>query len=560
MARPDVNQAIRLYGEAKTLRTPHEADWRKAAAYCLPAHYGSWSTEGPATFTQSAAAARRIAYDTTGFRSLPKYKAILERLTIPSSSTWHGLTASNQELRKMYQVRKYFDEVRDVLFRLRGHPQANFRSAMSEVFGAMGVYGNGPVFIGRSDVSAIRPRGGFKYVPAPLRDVFFLVDDEGNVYAVFRRFWLNARQFKIKFKDTPMPPLVQAEASKKDPSESRMFEFVHYVCVCDHGDFDPEALDTRRHPIRGNYIAVDDKVFIGDEHGYASMPYRIPRPDTVAGTPYGFSPAILSLAAMGSASMMKKTVLKQGQKAVDPVLLAHDDGVMNGTVDQRPGAVNYGGVDAKGSLLIQKLPMGDFRVAEVMMADERKDIEDSFFVTLFQILTETPEMTATEVVERVAEKAALLAPTMGRIQSELLGPMIQREIEIATELGEMPEMPPELVEAEGDYEVIYTSPQAKGMYAEEVSGFMRSFEWASNAAQLMQDPSVLDPFNLQAAIPEITEYMGAPARWMNDPAAQEEKAGARNEQAQNAELLKNAPALASAAKTMSDMEQPRRGR
>ena len=35
-------------------------------------------------------------------------------------------------------------------------------------------------------------------------------------------------------------------------------------------------------------------------------------------------------------------------------------------------------------------------------------INDAFLVTLFQILTETPEMTATEVIERTREKGALL--------------------------------------------------------------------------------------------------------------------------------------------------------
>ena len=37
-------------------------------------------------------------------------------------------------------------------------------------------------------------------------------------------------------------------------------------------------------------------------------------------------------------------------------------------------------------------------------------INDAFLVTLFQILTETPEMTATEVIERTREKGALLSP------------------------------------------------------------------------------------------------------------------------------------------------------
>ena len=46
-------------------------------------------------------------------------------------------------------------------------------------------------------------------------------------------------------------------------------------------------------------------------------------------------------------------------------------------------------------------------------------------------------MTATEVLERAREKGALLAPTMGRQQSEALGPMIEREIDILVECGLM---------------------------------------------------------------------------------------------------------------------------
>ena len=40
-----------------------------------------------------------------------------------------------------------------------------------------------------------------------------------------------------------------------------------------------------------------------------------------------------------------------------------------------------------------------------------------------------PQMTATEVIERTNEKGILLAPTIGRQQSEYLGPMIERELD-----------------------------------------------------------------------------------------------------------------------------------
>ena len=553
MTRKPAADVLTLYEQSKSIRSVHENDWRMAAAYCLPAHYSAWQTEGPAAYQNKNSAARRIAYDTTGSRSLPKYVSILERLATPAGQKWHGLMPSDTSLRKKRRVRAYFDEVAALMFKYRYNPKARFRVSTNEVYTSMGVYGNGPIYIGERDVSALNPQRGFKYVACSMRDIFMLVDDEGELHCVFRRFFLNVRQFKLKFKDAPMPTQMQAEAKKPQPSENMYFEFVHYVAPRDDGTYDADALDMRRHPVLGEYICTKSKEYVGDQTGFRSMPYKIPRTATVAGDPYGYSPAVIALAALGGASTMKKTNLKQGNKAVDPVLLAHDDNVMNGEVDLRPGAVNYGGVDKQGRSLIVPLRGGDFRVAEVLLQDERRDIEDSFFVTLFQILTDTPEMTATEVMERVAEKAALLSPTMGRLQSELLGPMIEREIDLLSEMGDLPEMPPELVEAQGEYEVVYTSPLAKSMYAEEVSGFMRSVEMSLGIANATQDMSQLDHYNFDDALPEIADYMAVPARWMNGKDTIEQKRSERQEQQTQEQMMKNAPALASAAKTVTDM-------
>lgn len=554
MARLDPKDAIKLYEQAKSIRSVEENDWRMAAAYCLPSHYSAWQTDGPASYHQNNAAARRVQYDTTGTRSLPKYVSILERIATPVGQRWHGLMPSDVRLRKNRRVKAYFDALQDLLFKMRYDPKAWFRTASSEMYTSMGVYGNGPIYIGQRRTTPVSRLPGFRYIACPMRDVFFLVDDDGEVVAVFRRFWLNVRQFKQKFPDTPFPSQMQSEAAKPVPNEQQYFEFVHYVTMRG-SDYDPQALDARRHPIVGSYICVKSQEYVGDETGFRSMPYRIPRTATIAGNPYGISPAVSVLAALGGASTVKKTYLKQGNKAVDPVLLAYDDGVLNGEVDLRPGAVNYGGVDKQGRELIKPLVTGNFRVAETLLADERRDIEDSFFVTLFQILNDTPEMTATEVMERVAEKASLLSPTMGRLQSEFLGPCIEREIDMLDEMGLLPQMPPELIEAKGEYEVVYTSPLAKGQYAEEVSGFMRAVEMALGVANATQDPSHLDHFDFDTAIPEISDYMAVPARWTNDPKRIEAKRENRNAQAKEAELLKNAPALASAAQTAASMGQ-----
>lgn len=554
MARPLASDEIVRYNEAKTARNPNENDWRMASAYCLPRHYSSWTHDNVANYgNQGAAQTRRIAYDSTGALALPKYAAILERLATPYPQRWHGLQATNKALMRSNRVRDYFDTLGQLLFDKRYVARAMFRQSIAEVYTSLGCYGTGPIYLGQRSPNALSRTPSLLYKACPLRDVFVLLNDEGEVDTVFRRFFLNVRQFKQKFPNEPLPMcMASSVANGAKPKENDYKEFVHVVHP--RTDHDPEALDARRHPIVSSYICVPDQAYVGEEQGFRSMPYLTPRTFTEPGDPYGYAPSLQALAAMGTASSIKKTHLRQGQKAVDPVLLAHDDGVMN-PVDLRPGAINYGGVNKQGQKLIMALDAGNFQVSEKMMEDERRDINDSFFVNLFQILIETPEMTATEVVERTAEKSALLAPTMGRLQSELLGPMIERELDVLEEMGLLPEMPPELKEAQGDYQIIYTSPMAKGMYAEEVSGFMRAVEMAMNVANATQNPKYLDHFNFDTAIPEISDYMAVPARWMNDDEAKKQLADQRDKQMQEQQVMQNAAPIAGALKTAQQMQQ-----
>ena len=94
-----------------------------------------------------------------------------------------------------------------------------------------------------------------------------------------------------------------------------------------------------------------------------------------------------------------------------------------------------------GKLLVQPLPVGDIQVSEKMMEHEAALINDAFLVTLFQILTETPQMTATEALIRAQEKGAMIAPAMGRQQSEFLGPLINRELDLLSHSGMLPPAP-----------------------------------------------------------------------------------------------------------------------
>ena len=141
---------------------------------------------------------------------------------------------------------------------------------------------------------------------------------------------------------------------------------------------------------------------------------------------------------------MAKTDIRAVHKLVDPPLLLHDDGIMgNGAmqINMTPGGINFGGVNRDGRQLIQPLQTGSrVDINEQKMEQKRNAIDDAFLVTLFQILVETPRMTATEALIRSQEKGMLLTPTMGRQESEALGPLIEREIELLMTNGQLPPM------------------------------------------------------------------------------------------------------------------------
>jgi hypothetical protein len=554
MAEPTAQELVQGYNIAKLDRSPLEDQWRKNAAYVQPRDYGLWQTQnaGVSVISRSGAAdtSARIVYDATAMKSLPIYSAVLNRLSTPGGQRYHSLQANNTDLMRVRAVKIYFSVLTERLFAMRNEPRAFFRQAQGEMYGALGVYGTAP-----KTVMWRREGGGFGYKSWHLRDIFITVDDEGRLRSVFRRMMMSVLDFKSKWPGKSLPAAMQKVGEDTDAKQTRRFEFFHHVCP--QSDYDSKAIDYRRHKLVGYYVCVEGAEMIGKPEGFISMPYIVPRTETISGDPYGYSPAERAFPAIGGASATKKTVIKQGHKSLDPTMLANDDGALGGGIDTRPGKVIWGGLNAQGQELIKPLQVGaNFNVAETILQDDRKDIQDIFLVSLFQLVMASdmrnPQKTAAQVYEEIGEKAAIVDPTMGRLQSEDQGPQIEREIALLVEHGLMPEMPPEMIEAQGEYQITYASPFAKLQNSERASGYMRLKESAIAEATATGDQSILDHFNNDVAIPEIADIMSVPPTWMADAKQLQMKREGRAQQQQTENLIKAAPSMASVAKASMD--------
>lgn len=480
-------------------------------------------------------------FDSTGMVALERFGAIVDSLITPREAFWHNLRTNDKTLMRNKAVQDYFQEVTEILFEERYSATANFVSQNQRTYQHVGAYGTGAMF-----VDDLAGKKGIRYKNIHLAELYLQQNHQGLVDRVCRHFLLTAREAYKQFGDN-LPDTVIAQG-KTNPDQ--LFEFLHWCIPND--DQDPFLKDHRGMPWKSYYVSLLGNKLL-ETGGYQTFPYSIWRYRQATGEAYGRSIAMNILPSLKTLNEQKKTLLKQGHLTVDPIILAHDDGIVD-LYDGTPGSVIPGGVSKDGRSLVQAMPTGRVDVGLELMQEEQKLINDSFLVSVFQILTETPEMTATEVMERTREKGILLAPTIGRAQSEYLGPMIEREIDILSRQGRLPEMPLILRQAQGEYKIMYDSPLSRTQKAEWAAGAMRTVQQLQEVAVAMQDPSLLDYINWDIAAPHIADIYGTPSTWINDPATIQAKRQARDQQMRQQQMIDAAPAAAGLLKAQGNMK------
>lgn len=523
------DEVIRDQERMASDRANFEALWEQVAQRVLPRLDDFRSTRTPGVRRDEH------QFDSTAPLALETFAAAVESVLCPRNQKWHSLRVSDDDddLNERPDVRRYLDAVRDQLFRVRYAPEANFAGQVSELFMSLGAFGTGGLFI--EDVVG----RGIRYQAIHLAELYVAESAAGLIDKVHRRYKYTARQAMQKFGEA-LPDEIKTKAQKEPESE---FEFIH--CVKPNSERQYGKRGPRGMPFASYTVSCTGRKLLA-EGGYRTMPYSVSRYVTSPREVYGRSPAVLALANIKMLNEAMKAMIKQAQMAVDPPLLMPDDDVIR-SFQLRPGALNYGGVDANGNPLVHPLKSGsEFNVAFEVMEQMRSTINRSFLVTLFQILVDAPQMTATEALLRAQEKGALLAPAMGRQQTELLEPTIARELDILAHAGALPPMPDALRQAGGEIRIAYETPLTRAQRAEEGVALARTLEGIAPLATV--DPSLLKRINGDEAIKMLAEVNGLPNKILRSDDEMAEMA--QNEQAQQAmaALAEGAPIAAQTAK------------
>ncbi len=509
----------------KAERQPWEAVWDKAAELCAVNSKIYVKDERGRLFSRT--------FDGTAKNALNSFAASLKSVLIPTNAVWHRLKPANPALENNDTVRRYLEYVRDMLFKYRYAPDSRFASESTVQLRQMGIYGQAAWLV-EDNIGQ-----GISYRSIPVNEAYADMNNRGIVDTVYREYEMSARQAVSEFGKLATKEIT--EAADRDPD--RKMRFLH--AVEPRKDLDVRKKDFRGMPFASYNVDLDNNKLIY-EGGYRVMPYMFPHYMSIAGSAYGYSPALQAFQDILSINEMAKTNLRAGQLQVRPTILV-GNGVKDASRIGMSGAI-VKGLDSNGKPQAVPLQLGGNPSFTLELQNRIQEIiERAFLVPLFQSLTQVKDATAYEVQQRVQEKAMLLAPTSELISSEWLVGNIRREIDILSQYGVLDDVPDELM-YDGSMAIEFESPAVHMQQSATINGLM---EWMQSVMGMAQvDPAVLDIVDFQAAARKIADYRDVSTEIIRSPEAAAQL-GQQRAQAQQAQaLLQAAPAVSQTIKNL----------
>jgi hypothetical protein len=522
MAKTDLTKGLlsrfdRLQGQ----RENWETHWQEVADYMQPrkADVTKRRARGDKRMEQ--------VFDSSPIQAVELLAASLHGMLTNPSTPWFTLRFKDEEINNQDEAKLWLEASTDAMY--TAFNRSNFQQEIFELYHDLITFGTAAMFIEEDDNDII------KFSTRHINEVFIAENDKGRIDTIYRKFKISARAAIQKFGDAVSAD-VQTKA-KKDPYEE--IELLH--AVYPRSDFNPNKKDKSNMPFESVYMEFKNgnELSVG---GFREFPFVVPRYLKASNEIYGRSPAMTALPDVKMLNEMSKTTIKAAQKQVDPPLLVPDDGFLL-PVRTVPGGLNFYRSGTRDR--IEPLNIGANNPLGLNMEQQRRDSIRAVFYVNQLMMQQGPQMTATEVIQRNEEKMRLLGPVLGRLQSELLKPLIDRVFAILFRNNMLPVAPQFL--SGRDVEIEYVSPLAKAQKSTELQSIMRAVEILGSLANVAP---VFDYVNFDNLVKHLADIVGVPQKILK---SQKEVNNERQAQAQQQEQMQSMQQLQQVAKAGGDI-------
>ncbi|WP_114393162.1 portal protein [Oleisolibacter albus] len=453
------------HAAALARRRPWEALWQDCYAHVLPQH---------APFAAGPAERRgdRL-YDATAADAADQLAASLLAQLTPPWSRWAGLTPGpalepGTEARLAPLLEQAGAALQTQIDR------SNFAVEAHQAFLDVVIAGTGCLLVEEAPPGAA---SALRFTAVPLAELVLEEGPEGRLDTVFRRSGLSVAVLRRRFGDR-LPTVLEEEGALP----------VLEAVVPDGTGW------------RWSVVLEQPEPVLLAEGRFAEPPFVAFRWMKAPGEVYGRGPVMKALPDIRTANKVVELVLKNASIAVTGIWQADDDGVLNpAAIRLVPGTIIPKAVGSAG--LTPLASPGRFDVSQLVLEDLRGRIRRALLADRLGPV-EGPRMTATEVLERSAEMARLLGATFGRLQSELLVPLVRRCLAILRRRGEVPDLV-----ADGRLVAVQIlSPLARAQARRDAETTLR---WLESVAAL--GPEALAAVDLAACARFLADAAGVPA-------------------------------------------------
>ena len=429
------------FARLKEARHEWEPVWRDCYAHALPLRSG---------FATTASRTADPLFDGTAPDAVDQLAASLLAELTPPWSRWFNLTAGADL--PPDEAAAAGPVLEDIGAALQGHfDRSNFLVEMHQCYLDLVTGGTAALLF---EENAPGGASAFRFRALPLPEVWLDEGESGRLETVFRRTELPLDAFVRRFPDAPLTPdeaqartkgddrriavveatrrqdgTVRYTAFREDPPDARSAE----ARSAEARSAEAPPAEARSVTAAAGRGAAEKPLAAG---AFADHPVIAFRWMKAPGEAWGRSPVMKALPDIRTANKVVELVLKNASIAVTGMWQADDDGVINpANIKLSPGVVIPKAVGSEG--LKPLGAPGRFDVSELVLNDLRQRIRRALLVDKLG-QADSPKMTATEVLERKAEMARLLGATFGRLQSELLAPLIDRGLAILRRRREIP--------------------------------------------------------------------------------------------------------------------------
>jgi len=501
--------------KARTARCSWEQHWQDIREYVRPV--------GMDFNRQSAKGNRRtqLIFDGTAVNANEELASGLQSfLTNPVERWFEIQTEDMGEIRDMFEGQLWLEMVSDLIYNEYSRPDTGLNQALSEVYSDLSSYGTSVIYQDWSN-------GHLRFRSFSLASCFLKEGANGKVDTCYRITKMSTRNVLQEFGRVH-------HRINDEKDQEKEWTVAHMVFP------QTDRLTFGYGPTNKKYASVwvcEETKSIFKESGYRTFCYHCPRWSKLPDEVYGRSPAMTCLPDIKMVNAIERVLIKAAQKIVDPPLMVPSDGFLL-PIETSPGSLIFkepGMTETIEPLLIQ----GDLPVGMELSNQKRDQIRRAFHSDWLRMEKENKEMTAYEVADRRDEKLRLLAPSLGRIQSELLGPMIERSYELLDFYGYVPQAPGPMLGML--LKVEYVSPASRAQLGAKIIQLGRYIQDLAPAAQIQ--PDVFDIVDFDEWARQLATARGVSMRVLKSPSRMKQM----RDEKQASQELQTAAAIAEPA-------------